>query len=258
MKASRVPYKGINARTFKSAIKQLLEREYKLVGSHKIIELIADDIDQLHDKYYSGSSSEIIGEIRWITVSDENERGALGKRVEEYETTVVKLPYLTREDIKLKQEGMSKREHDLIRLERLTKSAKEQGGLLSEAELATILNYSMSTISKRINTYQERNNEVLPLRGNVLDMGRGVTHKKMIIQLYEEGVSPPVISKRTYHSLEAVDRYVKDYERVKFLSEKGLSKGEIKRSIDRGKTVISEYIKLLNKYHPELQEKKKK
>ena len=42
---------AIRKRTFRSALIEMLEREYKLIGSHKVIELIADDICQLRDEF---------------------------------------------------------------------------------------------------------------------------------------------------------------------------------------------------------------
>ena len=62
---------------------------------------------------------------------------------------------MTTDDIELKQQNTSKIEHDLIRIERLTKSAKEQGALLTVEELAAILNRSAVTISKRIKEYHD-------------------------------------------------------------------------------------------------------
>lgn len=245
------PYKGIEARTFKNSIIQLLEQEYKILGSHKVIELIADDIDQLHQKFYPETNASNPGEIQWVTTSDENNKPRLGQKLEEYKTTAVNLPYLTKEDIKLKQEGISSKEHDMLRIERLTKAAKTQGGLLTIEELAAILNRSTPTISKRIQEYQEEHKEVLPLKGYVLDIGSGTTHKGMIIELYEEKVPAPDIAKMTYHSLEAVDRYIKDYERIKFMLRRGLTKVEISQTIGRGMKVINQYFRLLEKYHPE-------
>ena len=249
-------YKGIESRTFKTAIIQLLEQEYKILGSHKVIEMIADDIDQLHREFYPESTSNKAGYLRWITTSEDNNKPRLGKKVEEYKSTTVNLPYLTKEDIKLKKEGISNREHDLMRIERLTKTAKEQGGLLNIAELAAILNCSTGTISNRIREYKKREKKTLPLKGYVLDIGRGTTHKSLIIELYEKGVAPPDIARRTYHSLEAVDRYIKDYERVKFLRRKGLTREEISRSINRGKGLVEKYLQILKRYHPEIGESK--
>lgn len=245
-------YKGIESRSFKTAIIQLLEREYKILGSHKVIKMIADDIDQLHRKFYPSTESRCIGEIRWVTTSVGNDKPVLGQKAGEYKLTTVNLPYLTKEDIKLKKEGISSDDHDLLRLERLTKSAWSQGGVLSQGELAAILNRSLVTISRRLRDYQERNREVLPLKGYVFDIGRATTHKGIIIKLYEKGVAPPDIARRTYHNLRAVDKYIKDYDRIKFLIRRGLSRDEITRAIGRCKSLMEEYIEILKKYHPEM------
>jgi len=73
--------------------------------------------------------------------------------------------------------------------------------MLTVEELAAIMNRTASTISKRIQEYHKENDDVLPLKGYVLDMGRGTTHKKIILELYEQKVAPPDIAKKTEHSL---------------------------------------------------------
>ena len=52
---STSPYHTATQRTFRQAIIHLLETEYKLVGSHKVIQMIADDISDLHTEYYRNS-----------------------------------------------------------------------------------------------------------------------------------------------------------------------------------------------------------
>ncbi|MCK8826118.1 DUF1670 domain-containing protein [Fuchsiella alkaliacetigena] len=251
MTTSNEEYKGVESRTFLTSIIQLLEQEYKLIGSHKVIKMIAEDIDQLHLEFYPEKASKHPGEIQWMTTSVENKKPRLGQKLEEYENTIVTLPYITQEDIKRKQAGITSKELNILRVERLTKSAKEQGGLLTIEELALIMNRSKATISNYINEYQEQNKEVLPLKGYVLDMGRGTTHKKIIIELYEENVAPPDIARRTYHDLQSVDRYIKAYEKIKFLLDKGLSKGEIIQTTDKSKSLVTEYLEIIKKYHPE-------
>ena len=64
-------YRTALHRTFQQAVVHLLETEYKLVGSHKVIQMIASDIANLHEEYYQhaahvppvGTSS---GEPPWI------------------------------------------------------------------------------------------------------------------------------------------------------------------------------------------------
>ena len=248
------PVDNLDKKTFKQAVMELLESEYKLVGSHKVIELIAEDVNQLRYKYSSKSSdnNKKLGNLSWVTTSDENNKPSLGQKIEEYKHEVTELPYITEEDIELKRQNISKTEHDRIRIERLTKAAKEKGGLLTVEELAAILNRSAATISKRIQEYNEQNDDVLPLKGYILDMGRGITHKKKILNLYESGIEPPDIARKTDHDLESVDRYIKDYERVKFLVRRGISKKQIKHITGRGHSVISQYIKIIKKYHPDI------
>lgn len=49
---SSTKYQNITKRTFQQAVIYLLEHEYKLVGSHKVIQMIADDISELHKELY--------------------------------------------------------------------------------------------------------------------------------------------------------------------------------------------------------------
>jgi len=245
------PFDNLDRKTFKQAVIELLETEYKLVGSHKIIELMAEDITQLQYKYYPRKQELSFGKLRWVTTSRENGKPSLGQKLEEYKQKIVDLPYITEEDIELKRNNVSKVEHDLIRIERLTKAAHDQGALLTVEELAAILNRSTSTISRRIQEYHKENDDVLPLKGYVFDMGRGITHKKQILRLYEEGTAPPDIARQTNHSLEAVDRYIKDYERVKFLARRDISKKEMTHLTGRGRSVITQYLKIIKQYHPE-------
>ena len=252
------PFDNLDQKTFRDAIIELLETEYKLVGSHKIIELIANDIVDLEIQYHPRNKKTQLGALSWVSTSDKNPKPKLGQKRSEYKQEVIELPYITKEDIELKRKGISKVDHDRLRIARLVKAAKEQGALLTVEELAAIMNLSTVTISKRIQEYHKGNDDVLPLKGYVLDMGRGTTHKKIILELYEQKVAPPDIARKTDHSLEAVDRYIKDYERIKFLVRRGIEKQQIKHMTGRGITVINQYIKIIKEYHPEIFEDENK
>ena len=53
---------------------------------------------------------------------------------------------------------------------------------------------------KQVREYMERTKEVVPTRGTVHDLGRAITHKRIIIRLYLEGYLTPEIARRTKHS----------------------------------------------------------
>jgi len=53
MKAKvRNRYASIPKRSFRNVIIRLLEEQYKIVGSHKVVQMIADDVVALHKEFY--------------------------------------------------------------------------------------------------------------------------------------------------------------------------------------------------------------
>ena len=139
---------------------------------------------------------------------------------------------------------------DIETMVRLLKSAKQQGGLLSGAELSMIMNRSLTSIRKYLDAYTKKTKEILPLKGYVLDQGSLPTHKGIIISLYEQGKSPADIVLHTAHSQEAVDRYIKQYDQIKKLIKKGMDEVAIKEITGRSMKVVREYIKLYYDLNP--------
>lgn len=250
MKGNQAKESGIAKRTFRSALIEMLETEYKLIGSHKVIELIADDICQLRDEFYPKNHETSFGNLSWVTTSSENDKPKLGQRIEDYKAQRIDLPLINEEDLKRAGDKSTKR--DQAKMVRLINSAFEQGGLLTLEEIGLMINRSPMTVSKRIQEYQEEHQVILPIKGNQLDIGSGVTHKKIIVELYEKQVAPPDIAQRTHHSLEAVDRYIKDYEKVKFLVRRGIGTDDIEHLTGRGKKIIDQYIEIIKRHHPAL------
>jgi hypothetical protein len=87
--------------------------------------------------------------------------------------------------------------------------ADKQGGTLAETDLPLILSCSNMTIYKNITEYERENNVVLPRRGTVHDLGRSRTHKRIICKKsLRDKKATPDIARETYHSPNAVDRYL--------------------------------------------------
>jgi len=87
----------------------------------------------------------------------------------------------------------------------------------------------------------------------VLDAGKSMTHKDIIVRLYLEGLNVKEISQRTYHSPRAVDNYIGTFERVLLLSLFGLNKNLMARVLKKGPTLIAEYLKLVEEYYQDCQ-----
>jgi hypothetical protein len=256
-------YESITKRDLHSALVNVLERDYKIVGSRKIIQMLAEDIDQLVGEFYPQQAAVGIGEIVVRTTKDDGQRQSYGKKAEDYASITVKLPLITKEDVERriyykKGDRNSNYKHrevrDIETMVRLLKSAKAQGGLLSGAELSVLMNRSLTSIRKYLDAYRAKTGEILPLKGYVLDQGSVPTHKGIIIALYEQGISPADIVLKTSHSQSAVDRYIKQYDQIKKLIRKGMDEAAIKEITGRTMKVVREYLTLYRDLNPAAQD----
>jgi len=67
----------------------------------------------------------------------------------------------------------------------------------------------------------KRTKEVVPTRGTLHDLGRAITHKRIMIMLHLEGYLTPEIARRTKHSEEA--RYIGAFSREVIVVQSNVS-----------------------------------
>ena len=260
---SAYKYHAATQRTFRQAVIHLLESEYKILGSKKVLQMIAEDIHALHDEYYRDAALVPPGHIVWRGTLDDGRKGPGARRTADEPTVTAVLPLVTPDDIAEAAMGCPKdknasawaHERDIRRVVRLVKTGLDNPGgrlLLAQADLSLLMNRAIATVRRCIMDYFEQTGELLPIKGYVLDQGSRPTHKGIILRHYEQGQAPPDIAHITNHSLQAVDRYIKDYKRVKVLLGKGLSVAEISHAIGKGQRTVLEYCQIANTFHPEL------
>jgi hypothetical protein len=260
---SAIHYQASIQRTFRQAVIHLLEHEYKLVGSRKVLAMIADDIADLQAEYYRDAAQVPPGHIVWRGTLDPGHKLPANQRAEQEPTVTAVLPLITPEDRAEAAQGcppgqiatQGAHQRDMRRMARLVKAGLNNPGgrlLLSQAELSLLSNRAIGTVRRCIIDYFEQTGELLPIKGYVLDQGSKPTHKRVILRLYEQGMAPPDIAQITNHSLQAVDHYIKDYERVKVLLGKGLNITEISQAIGKGVQTVLQYQKIIHTFHPHL------
>ena len=106
------------------------------------------------------------------------------------------------------------------RLCRMAEEAFQQGGLLTLEDLATLFNCGVRTLVDDLRVL--RQDKLLPpLRSTVKDMGRAVTHRRLIITLWLEGLEYSEIARKACHSLESVANYVDKFKRCAALFVSG-------------------------------------
>jgi hypothetical protein len=255
-------FASLEKRGFRAMLLRLLETEYKLIGSPRVLQMLADDVEQLMQEYFPRRDRLEPGTICWVTTKKTARKPTYGKRTEDYESVVVYLPLVTADDLDKRvfvkagtknSNYVVNRERDLATMARLVKSAWEQGGMLSQAELCVLMNRSLTTMQRYVAEYEAKYpDDPLPLKGYILDQGSRPTHKGIILNFYEQGVDPTDIAQRTNHGLDAVDRYIKAYERVKGLLRKGLARDEISKVTGFSLKLVDAYLSVAKHFHPKL------
>lgn len=181
------------------------------------------------------------GRILYHAVSSEE---PAGKPLSECELVPVQLEYLAREDSK---DLATDSPGDLLweRVQRLSRQAYEQGGCLNQADLSLLL----AVIPDRIQDRQKKEPEVfVPTRGNVIDIGPGVTHVRKIIQLYLQGYTETQIEQRTHHSLASIENYLERFCKVVGLCDDGLTATEIRMVLGCSMRTARAYVELVQEY----------
>ncbi len=129
------------------------------------------------------------------------------------------------------------------RLLRMANEAHTQGALLTVEDLAFLTTCSVATVKRDLAALRQAE-VMVPTRGNVKDIGPGVSHKTQIVQLYLRGYQFTEIQQRTRHSAGSVKRYLRDFSHVIDLHLQGLPLEEMRMVTGCSERLIGEYIGL--------------
>ena len=133
------------------------------------------------------------------------------------------------------------------RLARLTKETYDQNALLSYEDLAMILTTSPSTVRRDVQ-HMRRQGKFIMTRGTKHDMGPGLSHKTIIVDLYFKGYTFSEIERQTNHSETSVKRYLMDFVQVASLYQQKFTKNQIRLIAKKSDRLVREYIGLYDTY----------
>jgi hypothetical protein len=232
-------------KSFQTFLSNLIAREYPRFGGPKIIGMFINDLSAAIDQFYRPTQFVSKGQLLWVAVNSADLPGQ-GKTMKNTQTKALLLPFITEQDIKDLEEGISLKKVNQKRIARVTLYAYENGALLSQTELCLIFAYNPDYLRMMIEEYETEHNIILPTRGTIHDLGAKVTHKKQIVQMhYLQNLKTPEIAKKSYHQPESVDRYIKDFKRFKFCKDKNMTLAEIAFSTQMSLSLVKQYEQLL-------------
>jgi hypothetical protein len=232
-------------RGLEAALIQRLGQEFPRLGGPRILNLCAEMIMEIIDTHIVSAERIGHGQVLWCAI-DIGEIPRKGKTAQNTRMKPVILSLHDPRDL----EGYLDRTRTLSQIRedravRLCHQAHEQGALLSGSDLSLLLGISDATVSQLLIDHETRNDVVVPRRATLHDMGSGVTHKRIICRKrYLEGKEPNIVARETYHSLEAVDRYLGQYDRVRHCRQEGMSPRETAHILRCGERLVKEYLEI--------------
>lgn len=165
-------------------------------------------LDLVHDLYFDlRPLSE--GQVRYIAVHKDEKSG---KRMGELRKVDVVLTKEAVDDQQLLNTGRT-RQLRQVQILRMSEESYEQDGLLTQEDLARILGVSVRQIRRDVNKLIDKGYRVA-LRGRIQDIGRGISHKVWIVNLYLEWKTYSEIRRITGHTVDSVKKYLNDFSRV--------------------------------------------
>ena len=206
-------YSSAHKRFLKPAIENFFKTEFGKSFGPNVRGLIADELIKIFQENNRAPDSLKPGQVLWNAVHKDTKSGSHNMKL-----VPVILTLVSDGDISKLENGLKVSEHKQNVIARILEEAYSQGALLSMRDVGLLLAMTDSSASQNRKKYEGEHNVNLPHPGNLQDMGSCLTHKYQIIyKCAVEKKDPLVAAKETNHTIMAVDRYLKDFNRVKTL-----------------------------------------
>jgi hypothetical protein len=259
-------YVGTAKRTFQQAVLHMLENDYGLLGSQRVLSLLAGDLHQLVEQFYPPPERISSGWMVFTGTKASGSKAHPGQSAGNHELITLAWPVLLSEDLqrlatlpggderaKARRAWFQKR---LIRIIEYGWQHSEGPVLLTLADLSAMLGLTTVQVSKLLTEARRTTGKPLLTKGYYFDQGMRPTHKAEIIALYEAGLDEADIARQTGHAPTSVGKYIRDYERVKLLLIHQTPLEHIGHLLQMQPNVVRAYLDLVYQYHPDLKPEK--
>lgn len=229
-------------RELRNAVAECIQEEFPKFGGERLCLAMADMIVETIRHHEKDAKTISHGKVLWAAISRDHPP-ARNRRTRNQHLIGVVLTLSCSEDVDERIARKSPRERLRNRAIRLCREAYEQGALLSNADLAEMLNTSDSSVATVLQEYERETGVVVPRRATLHDVGSGLTHKDIICRKrYVEGKASHEIAIETCHSIEAVDRYLGMFDRVRHCRQHGMSIEATAVTLQCGLSLVQQYL----------------
>lgn len=241
-------YKSAHKRFLKPAIENFFKTELTTSYGPGLRSVIADELIKIFQANNRDINSIKPGQVLWNAVHKDTRADS-----DKMKLVPVILTLVNDDDISKLEKGLKVSEHKQNVIARILKEAYSQGALLSMRDVSLLMGMTDSNATFSRKKYEAKHNINLPHPGNLQDMGSCMTHKYQIIyKCVVEKKDPLVAAKETNHTINAVDRYLKDFNRVKTLYLDDKDNDYIHLVTKLSLNLIAQYVNIINQYVKEL------
>lgn len=244
-----IEYRPQAAKTLRQCLITSIEREFPRLGGEWVIGLFVDKLLELIEAYWVTRERLKPGQTVWQAVAVD-ERPGYHKPMTKTQLIPVVITLVNQDDIADLRNGAKPREVLKRAVVRAAHEAYTQQGVLTGVDLGLLFRHSDDYVDTLIREHESETGQTVPRRGTVHDLGRSVTHKAIICRkAFLEGKPTPVIARETFHSPQAVDRYILDFSRIYFATvQRGMSPEETAFATQQSLGLVQQYIGLIREF----------
>lgn len=234
-------YASARKRFLQSSIERFLDQEFPKTFGPVIRHKMAEKIVQLVNQQLPAKDHLRPGQCVWNAVSLRTRPDSPNCRL-----VPVILTLVNPSDTEELAQGTPMSQIAEKAIARLTQEAFQQGALLSMRDIGLLVWRKNADICYRRRAWEDRHRTTLPHVGSLQDFGTCISHKTTIIRkVVYEGKDPRRVSDETKHSQWAVDRYLRDFYRVKTCYQHLSDVDFITRTTGLSKHLVKQYVEII-------------
>ena len=239
---------SFNQRHYRPALKRFLQPILSALFQRELTRLgpmlagrLATEVIRLFEAICPATEHLRPGQLLW-TVPDRNSNPRSRNRP----LIPVILTLASPEDAQRLAQGATLARDFQETLSRMFLEAHAQGGLLSVRDAALLFHRHQGDISRFRQSYEKKHDCILPHPGSLQDVGSTVSHKAQAVRkVVLERKDPATVAREMTHAQSSIDRYLRDYHRVKTLHDVRPDPIFIHQCTNIAKHVVRQYIQLI-------------
>lgn len=238
------------SKIYETSLFNLITSEFGYIGGPDVVKLFTKKIVELNNQYDLREEFVRPGQMRWLVLKA-GQKYSKSKKLSEMQLIPVTLTLINPLDIEDRITKVKKNELMEKLIVRLCNETKEQGGVLTETDIAILLKLSCTMISNHVTSYEKRTKNVIPRAGTEMDMGKSLTHKRLAYHNYKKKIPTSENARLIDHTPESVDRYIKDGTSIEKLYAAGYNEWDMAFLTGLPIYVVQEYVEIIKLYEKE-------